>query len=583
MLSLLLATFAFSETAVPSDPAIAWNRATGHDRPYLAQNLPALEGDPPDLPPNDVPETLTPLPTLPDLDELLEAPAPEAAPPSLEVPGTVVINQFRITGSTVFSEEELAAVTAEFTGRPITFAELLEARTAITQLYVDAGYITTGAFIPADQIIVDGIAEIQVVEGFLEEVVVTGLDDLVPGYVSSRIQRAAGQPLNVTRLVQGLQLLQLDPLIDTISAELATGTQVGGSVVTVQVEEARSFGIQLAVDNGRSPTVGSVRGQGSLQDINLLGFGDTLDLAYSFTRGSNTVNIGYTVPVSPANTTLSVNYSLTRSEVIDDDFEILSIESESEDVQLQLRHPIIETPSQELALSLELGYSRLESTFRLPGASRLGFPFAGAPDGDVEVTAIRFGQEWTQRSANRVLAARSRLSLGTDVLGGTDNDGDIPDSNFFSWQMQAQWVQVLASDTLLLARIDGQIADRPLLSLEQFRLGGLGSVRGFREDAVIADNGIFASLEARFPVLRIPELESVIQVTPFVDLGYTANRGSSPEPDPRALASVGAGVLWQASDRFTARLDYGIPLINGEDSGDSLQENGLLFSITGRF
>lgn len=593
MPSLLLATSLLGDFIPPATPLFVADTEL-NDRLYPDEVSPLAQAPPPpstiplDLPPEDVPDPPEPLPTLPSLEELLRSPALQDGAPSLEtpaitIPGTLMVQSFRVLGSTIFSEAELAAVTAEFTGRPITFAELLEARSAITQRYVEAGYITTGAFVPTDQVIEDGIVEIQVVEGFLEAVMIDGLEDLAPGYVSRRVHRAAGRPLNVDSLVEGLQLLQIDPLIDSISAELATGTQVGGSILTLQVEEAKSLGIQLAVDNGRSPIVGSVRGEGSLRDINLLGFGDALDLAYSFTQGSDTFNVGYTVPVSAANTTLGITYALTRSEVIEEDFEILSIESESEDLQVFLRHPILQTPRQELALSLEFAYSRLESSFRLPGESRLGFAFPGAPDGDVDVTVIRFGQDWTRRSADQVLAARSRFSVGTDALGGTDNDGDVPDSNFFSWQGQAQYLQVLAPDTLLLARLDGQLAAGPLLSLEQFRLGGLGSVRGFREDALIADNGLFASVEVRLPVLRIPELESVVQLTPFVDVGYAFNSGRSPEIETRVLAAAGAGILWQASDRFTARLDYGIPLVNGDSSGDSLQENGLLFSIIGRF
>ena len=588
MLPILIATTSLATVEVATveataSPTLLLETAPVPGAQPLAQTPAIPEDIAPELPPEPAPLEPTPLPQLPPLDELLETPAtPEELPSGFDVPGTIVIQEFRVLGSTVFSPAALATATASYTNRPITFAELLEARSAITQLYVDAGYITTGAFIPTDQVIDEGIVEIQVVEGFLETVVVQGEANLVPGYVSSRIERAAGRPLNVNRLVEGLQLLQLDPLVETIAVELATGTQVGGSIVNVQIEEARSGSVQIGIDNGRSPTVGSFRRQVGFRELNLLGFGDALEFTYSNTDGSDTLNFSYTVPVSPANTTVGVSYSHTRSDVIDDEFDILSLESESDNVQLSLRHPVIQTPTEELALSLELSHSRSESTFQLPGQPRLGFPFDGSSeDGEARVTAIRFGQEWTQRSASRVFAVRSRFSFGTDWLGATQNEGDIPDSRFFSWQGQGQWVQVLAPDTLLLARVDGQLADRSLLSLEQFRLGGQGSVRGYRQDRIISDNGVFASLEARVPVMRIPEWESLVQLTPFVDYGYGWNNGDRPDPDPQALASVGVGVLWQVSDRLTARLDYGIPLINGNDNGDSLQESGLLFSISG--
>ena len=584
MLPILIATTSLADLETTASQKLFMATGPVNTKQQLAQTPPGVSEDvAPELPPEpELPEP-EPLPPLPPLNELLETPtAPEELPPGFDTPGTIVVQEFRVVGSTVFSPEELAAAIAPYANRSITFAELLEARSAITQLYVDAGYITTGAFIPTDQVIDEGIVEIQVVEGFLEAVVVQGEANLVPGYVGSRIENAAGRPLNINRLVEGLQLLQLDPLVETIAAELATGTQVGSSVVNVQIEEAPSGSVQVALDNGRSPTIGSFRRQVGFRELNLLGFGDALEFAYSNTDGSDTINFSYTVPVSPANTTVGISYANTRSEVIDEEFDILSLESESDDVQLTLRHPVIQSPTEELALSLELSHSRLESTFQLPGQPRLGFPFDGSSeDGEARVTAIRFGQEWTQRSASRVFAVRSRFSIGTDWLGATQNEGEIPDSSFFSWQGQGQWVQVLAPDTLLLARVDGQLADRSLLSLEQFRLGGQGSVRGYRQDRVIADNGVFASLEARVPMMRIPEWESLVQLTPFIDYGYGWNNGDRPDPDPQALASVGVGLLWQVSDRLTARLDYGIPLINSDDNGDSLQESGLLFSISG--
>lgn len=49
-------------------------------------------------------------------------------------PGTITVNRFEVVGSTVFSPQTLAKVTAPFTNRPISFAELLQAHSAVTQL-----------------------------------------------------------------------------------------------------------------------------------------------------------------------------------------------------------------------------------------------------------------------------------------------------------------------------------------------------------------------------------------------------------------------------------------------------------------
>jgi hemolysin activation/secretion protein len=45
------------------------------------------------------------------------------------------------------------------------------------------------------------------------------------------------------------------------------------------------------------------------------------------------------------------------------------------------------------------------------------------------------------------------------------------------------------------------------------------------------------------------------------------------------LASVGLGLRCQLGDRLTARLDWGIPLIDISDRERTLQEKGVYFSV----
>jgi hemolysin activation/secretion protein len=125
-----------------------------------------------------------------------------------------------------------------------------------------------------------------------------------------------------------------------------------------------------------------------------------------------------------------------------------------------------------------------------------------------------------------------------------------------------------------------QVADRPLLSLEQFGLGGFDSVRGYRQDRILTDNGVYGSIEARVPIFRIREIQSLAQITPFLDWGTGWNSGNRTTPSQSTLLSMGLGLRWQFSNVVTARLDWGIPLISKDQSNNSLQESGILFSIT---
>lgn len=546
----------------------------------IAQQPPPQQLPQVPLPPLEEPKPQLPSPEpIPSPEDLLQTPTgPGLTPvPNLEVPGTIVVTRFIFVGNTAFSDETLQTAVTDYLDRPIIFNQLLEARTAVTQLYVDAGYINSGAFIPAEQRITNGEVVIQVVEGRLEAINVEGLGRLNPDYIRSRIDVRTGVPLNVNRLVEALQLLQLDPLIAKLSAELAAGTTTGGSVLNLEVTEANVVTGLITLDNSRSPLVGSFRRRLSFAHGNLAGQGDRFSVGYSNTDGSNSLDLSYAYPFNPYNGTVQLLYSGSRSRVIEPAFAPLNIESRSDQVELGVRQPIYQTPGEEMALGLSLSYNETGSTFKLGDFPREPFPSEGADaNGETRITALHFTQEWTQRGASEVLAIRSQFSLGTDWLGATVNAGDVPDSTFFSWQTQAQYVRIFRDNSLLLLRLGGQLADRPLLSSERFRLGGQDSVRGYRQDFITTDNGLLASAEMRFPVLTIPESNSAMQIAPFLDYGLGWNSGGGSQ----SLLSLGAGMIWQFGDRVNARLDYGIPLINPGPEGNSLQEQGLLFTLS---
>jgi len=105
------------------------------------------------------------------------------------------------------------------------------------------------------------------------------------------------------------------------------------------------------------------------------------------------------------------------------------------------------------------------------------------------------------------------------TLNATIKDAE-PDGRFFAWRGQTQYVRLLAPDTLFIFRTDAQLTPNPLVSLEQIGIGGARSVRGYRQDTLLTDNGIFVSAEARFPIFRVRKVGGVLQVTPFVDFGY---------------------------------------------------------------
>ena len=540
---------------------------------HAQTNLP-----PPVIPtPKPVPEPQR-LPPLEDILPRIET--DENRLPSLgeEFTGTITVSKFNIVGSTIFSQQELEGVVAPYRGKPISFAELLQAADEITKLYSRLGYVTSGAFIPP-QALEDGVVLIQIIEGSVEEIQITGLKQLNPSYIRSRLRTAIAPPLNQNTLLDALQLLQLDPLIQNLSVELGARRRGGISILEIKVIEADLKTVQLTTDNQRSPSVGSVRRKIEFTFHNpFFGVGDRLQVGYINTEGSNSLdNLRYIIPINPRNGILSFSHTHTESEIVEEPFDLLQIESKTLNYEITYRQPILRFPNEEFALGLTASVQDSEVTF-LEGVP---FPSGADGNGNTRISALRFFQKYTKRNNQQVFALHSEFSLGVDAFGASLNSGDIPDSDFLAWRGQGQYLRLLSEEGItLLVRTDIQLANKALVPLEQFSVGGQLSVRGYRQDTLLADNGVFASAEIRFPILSIPDWDSTLILSPFFDFGTVWNsRGSNIKRDKSTLYSVGVSLRFNIGENFNARVDYGIPLVNVNKIGNTLQENGFYFEV----
>ncbi|MDF0553637.1 ShlB/FhaC/HecB family hemolysin secretion/activation protein [Kamptonema sp. UHCC 0994] len=516
----------------------------------------------------------------------------------------IAITNFRFIGNTVFSQEtlerevifskfpELDIHTKGLQETQITFAELQQIISEITKFYNDKGYINSYAYIPTtaeepsqrlqNRGTKAGEVIIKIVEGGLESIRVRRTSRrhrLNLNYICSRLAKAA-QPLNKSHLLDALRLLDLDPLIRTISAELVPGSQLHRSILEVKIEEEKTLSAGILLDNRRSPSVGSFRRQLQLSDANLLGQGDALSLAYTNTDGSNAFDLNYTFPLNPNNGTINLAAGTTDNNVVEPPFQDFDIKAKAQYLDITLRQPLLRTPREEFAIGLT-------AAWREGRTSILGedFPLSpGADDkGKSRISALRFFQDYTLRSNDQLLAFRSQFSLGLGVFNATINN-EAPDSRFLAWRGQAQWIRRLRTDTFLFVSSDIQLANRALLPLEQFGLGGFNSVRGYRQDLLLSDNGISASAELRFPIIgRSDRGLGVLQITPFIDAGRVWNSSGRENVYPQNLLSVGTGLRWELSNSFTASLNWGIPLVDVKSRERTWQEKGLHFSVLSRF
>ncbi|HSN05651.1 MAG TPA: ShlB/FhaC/HecB family hemolysin secretion/activation protein [Nitrospira sp.] len=515
-------------------------------------------------------------------------------PPEGEIqrqPGAarVFVRDVRVVGNTVFPEAEIATITDPYKNRTLVTEDLERLRLALTLLYVNNGYLTSGAIIP-DQDVVAGVITIQIIEGKLTQINVEGNRWFRSSYLHDRLELGVQTPVTLAPLQEQLQLLQQDRRIERVNAELRPGDERGESVLNVRVTDRQPLHASLEVSNYQTPLVGEIRGIGTLTHDNLTGHGDPLSLSYGQSSGALPIVYGsYELPLNRYGTSFSPYYRRYDFKLVESPFDPLNIKTNTEIIGMTLRHPIYRTVTDEIALSIT-GEHLFTQSFLFHGTPD-EMPlnsFPGFQNGAATVSALRFAQDWTHRTVDTVLALRSRFSFGLNVLGATINsDSDTPDGQFFSWLGQFQGIKQFGEDLLgmqLLGRMDLQLTNSPLFPLEQVALGGRYSVRGYREVTILRDNMFIASVEARFPLLRWASGEPLVQLAPFVDVGHGWSLGENrpspitPNPNlPDTLASAGVGLRWNIlpKDRASFEVYWGQQLNHVPKVGNSIQDQGV--------
>ncbi|NJP10043.1 MAG: ShlB/FhaC/HecB family hemolysin secretion/activation protein [Leptolyngbyaceae cyanobacterium RU_5_1] len=517
------------------------------------------------------PPTPTPSPT----------PSPEPSPaPTTRIP----ITRIEVTGSTMLKPADWIPITQPLEGRSVTLEELRQVADAITQLYLDRGYITSRAIL-VDQTIKDGVVQIRVVEGSVQEIQVEGNRRVKDSYIRSRVGLGVRPPLNRDQLEDQLRLLKIDPLFTNVEASLRPGTQLGQSILVVRVVEAKSLSGLITVDNYSPPSVGSVRLGGALSYRNITGYGDEVSLSYFRTTagGADILDFGYRLPVNPRNGTIQLRVSPNWNRIITPEFADLEIEGESQLYEISFRQPIIRNPRREFALSLGFTVQNGQ-TFLFQD---IPFPFGIGPDeeGNSRTRVLKFGQDYVKRDPFGAWALRSQFSFGLGILDATLNDAPIPDGRFVSWLGQVQRVQRIGTNQLLILQGDVQLTPNSLLPSQQFVIGGGQSLRGFRQNARSGDNGFRISIEDRITFLRDEAGVPIAQLAPFIDFGKVWNVSDNPNPQPsqQFLAGAGLGFLWQPYPGLNIRLDYAFPFLRLRDRGNDVQDSGFYFSVGYQF
>jgi hemolysin activation/secretion protein len=482
---------------------------------------------------------------------------------------TFTLNSITLDGISVYTKEQIAPIYADKLGQTVSLADIYAISTALTNKYRNDGYILTQVIVPP-QTIDGGAVQLRAVEGFVDQIHVEGADKetalrQIRAYANQTRNKGA---LNVRDLEKFLLLINDLPGVEARSILSPSGSKTGASDLRVIVKRD-PYDAFLGVDNYGSRFLGPVQFTAAGALNSPFGYNERLsaqivvapdegfggqELAY--------FALGYDQPVGSMGTVFRSQFAHTNTNP-GYTLEQFNVVGRSDFVALTLEHPFIRTRAENFYMHTTLDWRNVISKNDLE------------PNRHDKITSLRVGGRYEfldHLFSTGINTIASEASLGLDALASSDiadpnKSRANGDPTYSKLTLDAQRLQRLTSDLNLLIAARGQWADGPLLSSEEFGIGGIGIGRGYDPSEIVGDDGVAGKLELQWNQPYPVDFLEDYQLFGFYDIGRVWNSKetiSAQKSD--SLASTGFGVRADFPQDTKAGIAFAFPMTKDVDT-----------------
>lgn len=456
---------------------------------------------------------------------------PEAKPAPAPDDGICFdIDRIDLEGATLLDPEVRDPLLARYTGKCLGRGEINALLAALTQAYVDRGYVTTRVYIPP-QNLSSRVLRLLVIEGRIERLYMNQDADADRRRVWAAFPTGAGDTLRLQDLEQGLDQLNRVPSSNA-TLQLQPGAEPGGTVVAIQDRAENRLRAYVAYDNYGQQRTGKRRISLGAEADNLLSLNDTWALVYAGTLDTNAVAGNGSIGLGDWTFGVSGSYSEFLQQL-------------TPDTELFGRSTIVGLSADRLLYRSSTTKSSAAFALDRKRFRRFVNDVALIPQ---DLTVARAGARSQIRSPDGILFLDGVLAVGLTALGATRDPAglppDAPLAQFTKFEAGVTWLGRVA-DFPLRASLRGQYSLDPLYSSEQIVLGGFYTVRGYGESVAFGDSGWYSRNELAIP-LRPGSLDFEgidwsrhLQPYAFLDGGQVFSKSGLFE---RSLGGVGLGL-----------------------------------------
>jgi len=517
-------------------------------------------------------------------------PANEGAPSAVESNEAQEKPRFdlmdlQVDGNTVLETEEIENAVYRFVGPGKSIDDVEKARQALENTYHQKGYATVLVEIP-EQDVDGGVVRLQVVEGTVEQVQVTGSRYYSLGKIREAVPALQeGQVPHMPTVEAQMAKLAEESADRSVTPIFRAGSTPGKMEVEMRVKDQLPLHGGLEINGRNTEFTTRSRLIGSLRYDNLWQKFHSASLQYQVSpENSDEVEVWsgtYVMPTGFADTRLAM-YGIGISSNTDLGAAVggTSVVGTGLIFGARLVKPLPAVTDYMHSLSAGFDYKDFDQGVTLVGQDTGNTPIRYVPftvaydgtwRGEDRVTSINLGGHFSIRG------------LGNDQQEFEDKRFKSS-AAFFYFTTELKHQQALPYDLRLLGRASAQVANSPLISNEQFAVGGPQSVRGYHQTQQLGDNGVNLSLELQSPRLT-PEDWTVVEnlrVHAFFDWAYLWILDALPStPSHYQLAATGLGLRTQIFRHFIGEFDWGYPFYQQGTVG--VGENRIDFRLAYEF
>lgn len=369
----------------------------------------------------------------------------------------------------------------------LTVGQMVRVADEVTTFYRNQGYIVAKAFIPVQAVGADNVVKIQVLEGTIAAVEVTGASDYATGVLSRPASRLVGAAPTRESLESALLYAQDYPGV-RLYGTFRPGEQSGETKLVLQVLGEDRVAFDFGGDNYGNEFTGVYRARLDVDWNNPIGWGDRLGLSVLQAMSPENTTFGsldYTVPLGPRGFAAFFGASHNQFAANEDVFAVLQLEGTIDTYEAGMRWNFLRSRF----FNARTGVSYASKHSELTAVDTIT-----VTDDTLNVVNISAGLDRVDTRYRGVDDLSFTIRQGA---GGEINSNDKLDPNFTAFELRFARLQALTETQALALQVRAQETSNTLLSLERFTLSGPSAVRAYPVGEFLADKGQFASLEYR--------------------------------------------------------------------------------------